>query len=63
MKNPDFNEENHSLPDLLTRKMGVLSRREVEARILAPDIAALARTQTLMEGGTHCDFRYRFPKS
>lgn len=24
--------------------------------------AKLRRTQTLMEGATHCDFRYRFPK-
>lgn len=25
--------------------------------------AELERTQTIMEGATHCDFRYRFPKN
>lgn len=25
--------------------------------------ATLTRTQTIMEGATHCDFRYRFPES
>lgn len=25
--------------------------------------AELARTQTIMEGATHCDFRYRFPQA
>ena len=32
-----------SLPDTLTQRIGVLARREVEARILAPIIEALAK--------------------
>jgi hypothetical protein len=33
--------ENRQLPDTLTQRIGVLARREVEARILAPVIEAL----------------------
>ena len=34
-------DPNGTLPDTLTQRIGVLTRREVEARILAPIIAAL----------------------
>jgi hypothetical protein len=51
-------------------RLGVLNRREIEARILAPFIEALSEKlpraevietlrQTIMQGASHCDFRYR----
>ncbi len=54
--------------DDLNAKIGVLTRPEVEARILAPLIQGfnpkiiLKRTQTIMQGAAYCDFRYTFKK-
>lgn len=62
--------------DDLNAKIGVLTRREVEARILAlfscaRDFAlikgfnlkiTLQRTQTVIEGAAYCDFCYTFKK-
>lgn len=59
-------------PDTLNETIGVLIRREVEARVLAPVIDALIkgfnpnitlkRTGTILEGAEICDFRYRLQK-
>lgn len=74
--NADTNQQ--SLPDTLNEVIGVLTRREVEARILAPVIEALGNEfgrdkvvavlrDTIvkiaeMEGAPFCDFRYRLEK-
>ena len=46
--------------------IGHLQRRRIEARVLIPfmitgfnDELELARSQTLMQGGRCCDFRFR----
>ncbi len=66
------NEPAGAPPDTLN-EIGVLRRREIEARIVAPllscdrdgtmvegfnDRMRFERTQTIMGGATHCDFRY-----
>lgn len=62
--------------DDLNAKIGVLTRREVEARVLAPFSCArdfalikgfnqkitLQRTQTVMEGAAYCDYCYTIKK-
>ena len=52
--------------DDLNAKIGVLTRREVEARILAPIIIDTLSRQPgnakVVEGAAYCDFRYTLKK-
>ena len=49
--------------DLELNQIGVLKRRTIEARILAPMVEAMAqefgKERVHLGGATHCDFRYR----